>query len=99
MDREFVELESMEDYLHHELHLDAEEAVEVKLNNHANVMLLDDLNFGRYQRREKYTYLGGHTTLPTVRITAPNAGRWHLVVDLGGLAGSISPYYRVLHPA
>ena len=87
------------DYLHQELDLNADDAVEVKLDHQAYVRLLDDANFRRYQRGERYSFHGGLVTSPTTSMAAPQAGRWHLVVDLGGSVGKVRPAIRVLHPA
>lgn len=89
----------MEDYLHHVLDLTADDAVEVMLDNQANVLLLDEVNFAKYRRGEPYHYQGGFTTRSLVNLSAPSAGRWHVVIDLGGRSGSVSPAIRILHPA
>lgn len=89
----------METYVHHELDLGTDDTVEVLLDNQVNVLLLDDANFAKYRRGEKFTYQGGFTKLPQVSLGAPHAGHWHLVIDLGGRAGSVAPAIRVLHPA
>ena len=85
------------DYLHHELDLGADDAVEVLVDDQAYVRLLDDANFARYQRGERYDYQGGLASPPTIRIVAPRAGCWHLVIDFGGFTGSVRPAFRVLH--
>ena len=87
------------DYLHQEFDLDADDVVEVKLDHWANVRLLDDANFAQYQRGGQHTYHGGLATQQILSITAPHSGHWHLVVDLGGHAGSVNPAVRVLHHA
>ena len=87
----------MEAFLHHEIDLGEGDIVEVLLDHWANVMLMDDAAFGQYQRGEKFSYRGGKASPPTIQITAPHAGHWHLVIDLGGFAGSVQPYLRVLH--
>ena len=62
----------------------------VKLDKQANVRLLDDLNFNSYKAGRQHTYYGGLAEKSPVRLSPPYAGHWHLVIDLGGYAGSVS---------
>jgi hypothetical protein len=61
----------------------------VTLDNKANVRLLDDANFSRYQRGEQHRYHGGYAQVSPVRLKPPHAGHWHVVIDFGGLAGKV----------
>lgn len=76
-------------YLHYDLHLDSGEIVEITLDKPANVRLLDEVNFSNYKRGMHHTYHGGLAKQSPARIAAPHAGHWHLVIDLGGYAGSV----------
>jgi hypothetical protein len=84
------------EYLHNKLDLKAGDAVEVTLDHAANVQLLDAANFERYRSQQTYRYHGGYATTSPFQIRAPHAGVWHLVVDLGGAAGSVRASIRVL---
>lgn len=84
------------DFLHTELDLKADDVIEVTLDHPANVQLLDPHNYERYRNRQTYRYHGGYVTEPTFRIRAPRTGRWHLVVDLGGGAGSVQASVSIL---
>lgn len=64
----------------------------------ANVMLLDPINLGRYQRGEAFDYFGGHFTRSPARIGVPHAGQWHVVVDLGGGSGRVEASVNVFAP-
>ena len=77
------------EYLHQQLDLAADDVVEVALDNAANVMLLDPTNFDAYQNRRPFRYRGGYATTSPFRIDVPHAGRWYLVVDLGGGPGAV----------
>lgn len=83
-------------YLHQELELDADEMVEVTLDHAANVQLLSPASFEDYQRGKPFRYFGGYYTESPARIPAPHPGRWHVVVDLGGGAGSVRASVRVV---
>ncbi len=83
-------------YLHYELDLGRAEVVEVTLDKQANVRLLDDQNYSNYRRGEHHTYYGGLVKKSPARLTAPRSGRWHLVIDLGGYAGTVSAAVRTL---
>jgi hypothetical protein len=52
-------------------------------------MLMDDLNFSSYRHGSSFRYHGGHAKRSPVRLAAPRAGRWHVVVDLGGYGGRV----------
>jgi hypothetical protein len=84
------------DFLHSELTLQSNDVVEVTLDHPANVQLLDTANFDRYRNGQTYRYYGGYATQSPFRVTAPSAGRWHLVVDLGGAAGTVRASLQVV---
>jgi hypothetical protein len=85
------------DYLHKEVELDADDVVEVTLDHPANVQLLNTAEFEQYRQGKPFRYYGGYFTESPARISAPYPGRWHLVVDLGGGAGSVRASLQVLH--
>ena len=87
------------EYLHSELDLSKGDVVEVTLDAQANVLLMDSFNFSDYKRGSAYRYYGGHAEKSPVRLVAPSSGKWHLVVDLGGYAGSVRAGVRVLQGA
>lgn len=85
------------EYLHKEFDLAEGDLVEVTLaGNAANVLLLDPANFQNYQQGKPYSYYGGYARTSPFRIPTPRAGRWHLVVDLGGGAGRVQASSRVI---
>ena len=83
-------------FLHKFLDLADGDMVEVTLNNRANVQLLDEENYQQYSQNKLYRYHGGHATTSPVALAAPSAGRWHLVVDLGGGVGSVTGSVSVM---
>lgn len=87
----------MMNFLHAEFDAMAGDVVEVTLaGNAANVRLLDPANYVVYQTGGNHAYYGGHYTMSPVLIPVPHAGHWHLTVDLGGAAGTVSASFRVL---
>ena len=76
-------------FLHYPLNLSSGDIVEVTLDTQANVRLLDEANFAKYQRGDKHTYYGGLAKVSPIKIPAPHPGSWHLVIDLGGYAGTV----------
>ncbi|HEX6987057.1 MAG TPA: DUF1883 domain-containing protein [Planctomycetaceae bacterium] len=83
-------------YLHYELNLGPDEIVEVDLDKQANVRLLDDANFALYKAGQRHRYYGGLAEHSPLRLKPPRAGRWHLVIDLGGYAGQVRAAARTL---
>ncbi len=83
-------------YLHWEIRADDGAVVRVEIDRQANVRLLDDMNYSAYRAGRAHRYFGGHTTESPVTITVPHAGRWHVVVDLGGYGGHVRASVSIL---
>ena len=89
------------EFLHNELDLKASDVVEA-VDHAANVQLLDPTNYDHYRNGRPYRYHGGYAIESPFRLRAPFSGTWHLVIDLGGAAGSVrasshsSPKHRLL---
>ena len=86
-------------YLHYEFDLGTGDVVEVTLDKQANVRLLDSTNFSLYREGAQHRYYGGLAKESPIPISAPHPGHWHLVVDLGGYAGTVRASARVLQGA
>jgi hypothetical protein len=65
------------------------EVATVRMLERANVLLMDQSNFLRYQRQEQFSYYGGQALTSPVRLKVPSPGHWHVVHDLGGANGAI----------
>ena len=89
----------MMNFLHYEFDLAANDAVEVTLDKQANVRLLDYANFLLYKSGKRHRYHGGLAKTSPITIEAPHAGQWHVVIDLGGYAGTVRASARVLQGA
>jgi hypothetical protein len=83
-------------FLQYDLHLNTGDVVEITLDKQANVRLLDDSNFSNYKRGAQHRYYGGLVTTSPFRLPAPQAGQWHLVIDLGGYAGNVRASVRTI---
>lgn len=83
-------------YLHYDLNCTSGDVVEVTLDKQANVRLLDEINFGKYKRGAKHSYHGGLAKTSPFRLAVPRPGHWHLVVDLGGYAGTVRASVRTV---
>lgn len=83
-------------YLHYEFNLSSGDVVEVTLDKQANVRLLDSSNYSSYRNGREHRYYGGLAKVSPIRIAAPHAGHWHLVVDLGGYAGTVKASVSVV---
>ena len=84
-------------FLHNDLgYLQGGEVVEVTLDKAANVKLMDSIDFSSYRSGRGHHYHGGYVTESPFRVAVPNAGHWHVAIDLGGYAGSVRAGVRVL---
>lgn len=86
-------------FLHQEFNLTKSDLVEVTLDGQANVLLMDPSNYKSYREGKTYRYFGGLAKVSPVRLSPPHAGHWHVVVDLGGYAGTVRAGIQVLQPA
>lgn len=73
------------------------DVVEVTLTSGANVRLLDSSNFNAYRNGRQHRYIGGLARRSPTRLTIPNSGHWHVVVDMQGLRGSTRAGFRVIN--
>ena len=62
----------------------------------ANVRLMDDSNFRSFKSRGRHSYHGGHARRSPVDLAIPHGGRWHVIVDLGGLRGTTRSAIEIL---
>jgi hypothetical protein len=83
-------------YLHYDLDAGPDDVVEVTLDRRANVQLMDDSNFENYQNGREFHYFGGYAKESPIRLQPPRQGRWHLVIDLGGGAGTVKAAVQTL---
>lgn len=59
-------------------------SVKVDLKHPAEVLLLDSINFNRYQSGLQYTGYGGYYRETPVILSVSGAGRWYLLVNNDG---------------
>jgi Domain of unknown function (DUF1883) len=84
-------------HLHYEIDANAGDVVEVVLDRAANVRLLDPANYEKYKRRQDFRNSGGgYVTVKPFRLTVPESGHWHVVIDLGGGAGQVKASVQLL---
>jgi hypothetical protein len=84
-------------FLHSDLgQVGAGTVVEFGLNGRAFVRLIDSANFSAYRNGGRYRFIGGEAIRTPARLSVPQAGHWHAVVDLNGHAGNIRASINVL---
>ena len=85
-------------YKHYDLgSLRGGEIVEVVLSgNAAIVRLMDAGAFSSFRRGGTHSFYGGHATRSPVRLQVPRSDHWHVVIDLGGYAGTVRSSVNVL---
>jgi hypothetical protein len=62
----------------------------------ANVLLLDERNFGRYRGGMEFEYLGGQRHRSPVELSVPRDGHWYVAMDLGGRRGRVRGAVKVV---
>jgi hypothetical protein len=83
-------------YLHWEIDTRPGDVVLVTLDRAANVRLLDSINYSYYRSGRSHRYHGGFARTSSIKVPVPHAGHWHVVVDLGGYAGSVRASVQVV---
>jgi len=89
-------LEVVLNYLHYEFNLSTADVVEVTLDKQANVRLMDTNNYNNYRNGKQHRYIGGLVKSSPIRLSPSSSGHWHVVVDLGGYAGTVNASVRVV---
>jgi len=83
-------------FLHYNFNLTNGDIVEVTLDKQANVRLMDEANYALYKSGKAHKYHGGLVKQSPLRLPTPSPGRWHVVVDLGGYAGTVKASAHVV---
>lgn len=83
-------------FLHYQVNAGPSDVVLVTLDCQANVRLLDAVNYSAYRAGRRYTYTGGLAKKSPIRISPPCQGHWHVVIDLGGYAGTVKASVQVV---
>lgn len=65
-------------------HSNGQLSVEVDLKHAAEVFLVDQVNFNRYQQGQEFIYYGDYYTKTPVTINVQGVGRWYLIVNNDG---------------
>jgi hypothetical protein len=81
-------------FLNYEVSTGPNSVIEITLSNAANVLVMDEGNFEGFRSGRNHSYYGGYYKQSPIIIKVP-AGRWHVVVHVGG-AGHVSAAVRVL---
>ncbi len=76
-------------FIHAREWLNGDQFVRVTCDTQCNVLLMDDTNFGAYERGDSYRYHGGFfKSFPAV-LVPPYPGFWNVALDLGGASANI----------
>ena len=84
-------------YLHKRVYIGPGQHVIVEHNIPCNIVLLDQLNYTRYQNGEEFRYHGGFFNTNPAELWPPKSGQWNVVADLGGRTGSLAATVSVVN--
>ena len=84
------------EHVHYEVDVPNGGSIEVTLDQQANVLVMDSMNYQQYCRGASATYYGGRMVRSPAVITPPHGGWWHVAIDLGRGSGTIRSSVRVL---
>lgn len=73
--------------------------IEIALTAIANVRLMNGSNFERFTETLKHQFLGGVAKKSPIRLTIPESGHWHLVVDMEGHNGQAESNVKIVDAA
>ncbi|TWF56502.1 DUF1883 domain-containing protein [Neorhizobium alkalisoli] len=75
-------------YKHYDLQSQrAGTVIEVTLSAVNNIRLMTAANFQRFTEKLDFKYVGGVAKKSPIRLTVPDHGHWHLIVDMEGHNG------------
>jgi hypothetical protein len=83
-------------FLHHEFWGGSDVTAVVAVDHQCNVLLLSDADFRAYRSGQSFRYHGGWAARSPVQLTPPHDGHWHIVIDLGGTAGTVRADVRLV---
>lgn len=86
-------------YLHFQVQVQADEVIQVVLQQSAYLRLMDDDNYASYRRGDQYRYHGGMASGSPAVIKPPTPGAWHLAIDLAGEDGEVKATVHVINEA
>ncbi|MEZ2130395.1 MULTISPECIES: DUF1883 domain-containing protein [unclassified Sinorhizobium] len=72
--------------------------IEVTLSAVNNVRLLTAANFQRFTEVLDFKYLGGVARKSPIRLTVPESGHWHIIVDMEGHHGLADSAVKLITP-
>jgi hypothetical protein len=61
--------------------------IEITLSAVANVRLMTESNFTLYKQAQKHQFVGGVARKSPIRLSIPQNGHWHVIVDMEGHNG------------
>lgn len=70
--------------------------IEVSLNGVNNVRLMTAANYQRFTELLDFKYLGGVAKKSPIRLSLPETGHWHLIVDMEGHAALAESSVKML---
>ncbi|MDE1991900.1 MAG: DUF1883 domain-containing protein [Rhizobiaceae bacterium] len=73
--------------------------IEITLSAVANVRLMNGPNFQRFTETLKHQFVGGVAKKSPIRLTIPEAGHWHVVVDMEGHHGMAESSVKIVDRA
>ncbi|HWL10152.1 MAG TPA: DUF1883 domain-containing protein [Planctomicrobium sp.] len=76
-------------FMHWDFTAGPDNLIRIELDKQTNVLLLDDINFSNYRNGRSYHYFGGLAKRSPVTLVPPHVAHWHVVVSLGGYAGTV----------
>jgi hypothetical protein len=82
-------------FLHFAIQSGPHRTVIVTLDKQANVKVMDDFNFESYKSGDGHKFYGGYATKSPFKVVLPSPGMWHVVIDLGGIPGSVRASVRM----
>ena len=76
-------------FIHQRRTLNKGDIVQLDCDAQCNFMLLSDADYAAYQQVRRFAYCGGTFKHFPARITVPETGDWHIIIDLAGAKGEI----------
>ena len=73
--------------------------IEITLTRRCQCPADDESNFALYKQAMKHQFVGGVARKSPIRLTIPQSGHWHVVVDMEGHHGQSNSSIRIVETA
>ena len=85
------------DFIHYQVQAGPNQLIQVRLNDTANVRVLDNVDYNKYLRGSSDIGTSSLVETGVFEYRPHRSGLWHVIVDLNGISGQVTAKVEVFH--